>query len=604
MKETRFGERWLLFVGMGPAEAASAATRASERARRFDPPLRQLYPVLLWVVDKLAPLIFLCRFRRAANLTDEEFGRLLEKGGNHPLPVVRAVFVLALFPLMEVFTEEAPPRSLPHPLESTVLLPQKLEKFDVLVIGSGAGGAPLAWDLGRRGFTVGLFEKGGVTRPVTAPRALEKFYVGQGLVASLKGGTAVVLAGSTVGGTTSINSGTCLRPLPECLKVWDEQLGSRFSGELDRWIDLVEKKLGVSVPPRSLMSHSSRLFEEGLHALGRTGAYVLPRNAPRCEGSGRCCFICPTAAKQGTDLAYLPEAVRSGVTLFAETKVLSIAEDREAVQITVRGSSGAPRTFHGQHLVIAAGALFTPGLIRRNRLGSEWRRAGNGLKIHPATKVIAYFPQLHHGEGGVPQGIGYHPPGIPRVTLEGIHVPRGALGPMLSKTGREFAWWIERHDQTASFGMFVRDRNRGKVLEIADGYPLIRYRLHPEDARDLGAGVLLTAEVFFAAGAERVLLPATGIANEPRSLEELHRLRPDDFTASRLIVSGFHPQGTAPMGKVVDIDLNLLGTRHISVCDASIFPDSPGANPMVTIMAFSLRLANRLAVSLPPPNRS
>jgi choline dehydrogenase-like flavoprotein len=136
----------------------------------------------------------------------------------------------------------------------------------------------------------------------------------------------------------------------------------------------------------------------------------------------------------------------------------------------------------------------------------------------------------------------------------------------------------------ASFGLMVRDRGAGRVREVA-GRLAMSYALDDGDARDVDAGIRLLADVFFAAGADRVLLP-TG--------EELTRGR--GGAGGRPLLCGFHPQGTAGMGRVVDTDLRL--TRRISVCDASVLPDSPGVNPQITIMALSLRLADRLAAEV------
>jgi len=72
------------------------------------------------------------------------------------------------------------------------------------------------------------------------------------------------------------------------------------------------------------------------------------------------------------------------------------------------------------------------------------------------------------------------------------------------------------------------------------------------------------------------------------------QLKVEDFSRWRMINSGFHPQGTAAMGRVVDKDLQLIGSERIAVCDASVLPASPGVNPMVGIMALSLRLADRI----------
>ncbi len=60
------------------------------------------------------------------------------------------------------------------------------------------------------------------------------------------------------------------------------------------------------------------------------------------------------------------------------------------------------------------------------------------------------------------------------------------------------------------------------------------------------------------------------------------------------MISGFHPMGTAGMGKIVDVDQKLIGSDRIYVADASVLPNSPGVNPQITIMALSLRLANHL----------
>ena len=123
---------------------------------------------------------------------------------------------------------------------------------------------------------------------------------------------------------------------------------------------------------------------------------------------------------------------------------------------------------------------------------------------------------------------------------------------------------------------------------------MLRYKLIPEDLHDLVQGLLLCGEAFLAAGAERILLPVYKMQSEWSSLSEFRNLRPEDFKQADLICSGFHPQGTASMGEVVDTSLSIVGTRNIYVCDASVMPASPGVNPQVTIMGLSLWLAERL----------
>jgi choline dehydrogenase-like flavoprotein len=155
---------------------------------------------------------------------------------------------------------------------------------------------------------------------------------------------------------------------------------------------------------------------------------------------------------------------------------------------------------------------------------------------------------------------------------------------------------MSRHDHLANYGLMVRDRSTGSVRRRG-GQPLVTYRLHDDDALDLGRGLLIAADALFASGAEKVLLPVFG-DDAQITPDQRARLRPEAFTRERLIVSGFHPQGTAGIGRVVDANLALYDTPRVHVCDASVLPDSPGVNPQVTIMALSLRLADHLAEHL------
>ncbi len=583
-------QRWLLAHGAPEPHLAVLAEVARTRARRYPQPVNWAWPVVLAVLDALAPLLALGALRRARSLTAARFDRLEQVLQHHRWTWARMIWQFARLPLWEALyggPSPAPPLVVAPP-------PPTSHDFDVIVIGSGAGGAPVATVLAERGLRVVVLEAGGPVTPVPPPQAIERYFLQQGMTLSLTGGAMPVFAGHGLGGTTAINSGTCLPPPAEWLARWDALAGSQLASELPPYVARAAARIGVTVPPRSLLGASAALFDKGLRALGREDAYVLPRNAPRCVGDGLCCFGCPSGAKQSTDQSFLPSARAHGADIRAHTQAIAIAEDSQGVTVTTRGPAGEG-TLRGRHLVLAAGALLTPGLIRRNRLGPHWREAGNHLKIHPASKVFALFAQTVGGDVGVPQGMGYQPPELPRVVLEGIFTPRSTVAPLLANAGLRADWWLDRFEHLATFGLMVRDRGVGTVREVA-GRPVLRYRLHPQDMADMARGLLLIAEAFFAAGATAVLLPLAGGPCEVTSLDALHRIAPEEFTPARLVASGFHPQGTAGIGRVVDADLRL--TRRISVCDGSVLPDSPGVNPQLAIMGLSLRLADRLSGAL------
>lgn len=595
----RFGERWLAMVGVPSDAVVERADRARERAARYPLAVRLARRVVLFALNWFAPLFWLGTWSRAVHLDRKSFAELMGKVRQHRRPVVRMAGLAVVAPLMEAIEGEEEPPAIPdHPLEEAVSEHQsdfRRDEYEVLVIGSGAGGAPVAARLAEGGVDVAIVEKGQLVEATSTSAALERYYVNQGLFGVARGTPIVVMAGETLGGTTSVNSGTSLRPRSECLEKWDAQLGTNFAGgELDPWLERAREAISVQVPPEELRSTSARVVAEGFDAIGRGDYYGLPRCVDGCKGSGRCCFGCPTGAKQSTDRAFLPRAVAAGADLYVGWEAHGIRERRSRVEVDIRGSEGE-RRLRASRVVVSAGALASPALIRSNRLGSHWIHAGRRFKTHPATKIFAHVPGIERPDvnPGIPQGLGYRPPELERVTMEGAELPTAAVGPLIAAGGERFRWWLGRHEQLVSYGAMVRDRNHGR-LESVLGQPVLSYEMHPEDAADLVRALQLIGEAFFAAGAERVLLPWPGFDNEFESLDDLRAVDPCEIEPSQLLLSGFHPQGTAGMGRLVDSELRLRGSERISVCDASVLPDSPGVNPQVTIMALSLRLAERL----------
>ncbi len=591
--------RWLQARGVATSEADRMIDGAEARRRRYPWPLGAGVAAGALAMDRLLPTLLCGRIGRATGLDDDAFDALEERVQHTRSLSIRALFLLLRMPLWEQLFHEPPVAHATHPLEPLLAdstVPDDDEEFDVIVIGSGAGGAPVARALADRGHRVLVIERGGLVYGETTQAALERHYARQGFVVGLGAARSMmpVMYGRNVGGTTPINSGTSLDPRKTFLEQWDRLTGLPFSeGLLTSELARVHETIGIGVPERALLGSSAEIFERGLRALGREGAYVLPRNAPECGGRGRCPFGCPEFHKLSTDVSFLPQAMHAGCRLLTGTRVEGVRETADGVRLHCRSADGRTTALRARKCVIAAGALDTPHLIRANRLGARWRATGDNLKVHPASKVLALMPEAVHGERGIAQGMGYLAPELPRIVFEGIFTPKSTVAPMLACAGRAADRWLDNYERAASFGMMALDRSSGTVRWLGD-LPLIRYTLDRQDATDLARGMKLIAEAFLATGAERVLLPLVGMPNEFTSAESLSGFDPGTVRARNILCSGFHPQGTAGMGRVVDGDQRLAGCRHLFVSDASVFPDTPGVNPQVTIMALALRLADAL----------
>ncbi len=265
---------------------------------------------------------------------------------------------------------------------------------DVVVIGSGAGGGVTAKELAQAGYSVIVLEEGGYyTREdfdFRPARAFMRFYREAGQTITL--GLPVVLLpqGKTVGGTTTINSGTCLRIHRHVLKRWHLESGltELAETELNLLYAAVEEYLFVKRAERDVVGRNALLFLETAWRLGYSGGY-LPRNAKDCEGYGVCAFGCPSGAKQSVNVSYIPDAVAAGADVYTHCRVDRIVT-RGGRATGVRGHfvdpvSGRRRgaiEVEARVTVLAGGAIQSPNLLLRNRL---CRGSGSWAPTSPST---------------------------------------------------------------------------------------------------------------------------------------------------------------------------------------------------------------------------
>src|SRR5262249_42016975 len=180
---------------------------------------------------------------------------------------------------------------------------------EVVIVGTGAGGAAAAYELAKRGHAVLLLEEGYYHKRSTfrgrAPDMTKLMYREQGLTIAWGNVGVPVFAGRAVGGSTVINSGTCYRTTERVFSRWRSQYGlNDFSSELlDEWYQQVESMLQVTPANPDHVGGVGRVVARGAEKMGWKRAAPLRRNAPDCDGQGICCFGCPTGAKRSTDVS-------------------------------------------------------------------------------------------------------------------------------------------------------------------------------------------------------------------------------------------------------------------------------------------------------------
>ncbi len=480
------------------------------------------------------------------------------------------------------------------------------EECDVVVVGSGAGGAVAAATLAEAGLEVIVLEAGESYNRDSYPsdplEAITSLYRDGGLTIAEGRPQIPLPVGRTVGGTTVVNSGTCFRAPEPVLEDWRRRFGVEWAGELGADFAAAEEFLRVTPLDPERMGRNGQLAMEGAAALGASGGPIA-RNAGSCVQCSSCPFGCEIDAKRGMHVSYLPRAVAAGARLRAgvDARAVLVEGGRAAGVRCVTGDAGAGNGRQRAYTVrarratiIAGGALGTPELLLRSGLGG--RQVGRNLHIHPACWVGARYEEEVRGWDGVMQSYYVDQWEPQRLLLEATFTPLAFGGAWLRGTGREHQRAMLEFGHVGSIGVHLSDESAGRIRLAGDGSLRAAYKLTKADAGRLTFGIARAAEIHFAAGATEVYpnIARAGVLTQ-RNLADFEAT---SFKPAELRLEAFHPMGTARIAAEGEgacaSNGSVNGINDLYVADASLFPTSVGVNPMMTVIAFAKRISGQL----------
>ena len=479
---------------------------------------------------------------------------------------------------------------------------------DVIVVGTGAGGATVARGLARAGVGVLLVEEGPDLRhrpsEPSALAAMTERFRDFGATVAMGGGAVIpLIQGALVGGSTAINSAIWWR-LPE--RVHAEWIAEdpKLAGALAyRAIDdaAAEMERAISVRPveARVQGENNRLLERATRALGVEG-HVIRRAEADCEGTGRCMLGCPSRKRQGMDVSFVPDALAKGAELLPRARVLRVrirAGRAEGVDVDVSGKRAFVRARRG--VVLAAGALHTPFLLAKSGLGGA---VGSRFTAHPGFSVGGIFDTPVRPGAGATQGYESTHLGSLGMKVEALGLPRALAAARLPGAGKALRALVDELDHLAVWGCLLRPSRHGAVKTGFFGGPRATIPLDRGDLERALVGVKHLAALMFAAGARRVLPGIVGAPKVIERLDELDAVR--EISAPQLSWVATHLFGGAVLGTdasraVVGPDFAVHGLTGLFVADASVVPTSLGVNPQGTIMSLAHVAASRIEGRLP-----
>jgi choline dehydrogenase-like flavoprotein len=418
-------------------------------------------------------------------------------------------------------------------------------------------------------------------------------------------GAIIVLQGRCVGGSTVHNTNLCKRAPAPVLDGWN--LDGWRARDLVPHYTVVERDLSVIRIEESRINRNNALLRRGVERLGWRGG-VLAHNRKGCVASGFCELGCPFDGKQNALKVLIPEAVHAGARVVADCRAERVTyEDGRVSGVRARslhqnGRAGVNVNVRARAVCLAGSAIGSATLAQRSGLPDVSASIGKGLHLHPGAAVAGVFDEVVEGWIGIPQSyectekLRFDAESSERTWIVPAFAHPASMASALPGFGAAHMSMMRWYPRLAVFVALLHDRSAGTIT-IAGGQPRIRYSLARDDQRALLLGLRSCAELLFAAGAKRVLVPFT----HPLELHhagELDQIVAHGYRPLDPLLTAAHPMGTLALGRVVDERGQWRGVPNLWVADSSLFPTSLGAPPQLTIYAAAHKIAGHLIEAL------
>ena len=489
--------------------------------------------------------------------------------------------------------------------KNEVTIPKSIE---IAVIGSGSGGGIAANELNKK-YEVGIFDKGNYPNGEINNETFgyHNFYETHA-IQQTRGYKVLLLAGSGIGGGTSINWTTSLRTPDKILSEWDTltgQVNYFNSDEFKSSLDYVSNNLNINEANNRIPQKELKLAE-GLK-LNNIGYKIIPRNTKSSDftETGFSTFGHNDESINSSYRTWFSSEKFVTDNIFSNTKIQSLVIlNGRATHIKVL-NNGKEHTVAVNKVVLAAGSLNTPKILLNS--GYKNKNLGKHLKLHPVSGVAGKFSDKQKPWEGSMQGI-YSDDFLFRKNnfgylLEGLPMHPSLFFPFFPNNKDNFEDFVKSYNYWSGSIVLTSDTSSGSIVNKKNQH-LWKYNLNDFDHDNLLHGIENLVRANYLAGAEEIMVATSPTMHWKKSSNEnienfIKRISEIKNQPYRMLLGSAHQMGTArinpnPELGVVDINGKVHGLENVYIVDSSTFPRCSGVNPMVTIQSMSHFLSKKI----------
>lgn len=467
-----------------------------------------------------------------------------------------------------------------------------LKKYDAIVIGSGASGAVMAYELSKKGLKVLVVERGKRFEPSqdfqhNELKMYSRLYKHSGLQTT-KNNDITIAQGQTVGGSTVINNAIWLRAnLDKILPKW-KSLGADVPKlKLEEAYTEIERKLKVKkIQPHEANAGSVK-FINACKELNIPADY-LTHNREQCLGCGWCNYGCKYDRKTSMLVTYLPWSENNGATIQDEVQSVVVTYKNNIANGISFLLHNKPHLIAADKIILCAGAIGSSEVMLKSGLDVN----GNvGKKFHAlgGCFVNALMTEKINAFDGI--GLSCIAHASNEYLIETFHSPPGIFSITIG------AWYEDHHELMLNYpymmqaGVMVASDPSGKIKLDKKKRVVIDFKFSEKNLTSLKRGIQTLAGIYFKAGAIQVMpssfkkIIISGHSQMNKIDEQIKKL--NDIT-----IGSAHPQGGNIMNDdknhgVVNSQFAVHGMKNLFIADTSVWPSNIWANCQATTMAMS-----------------